>query len=126
MGMALNEHLNTFDDLGGAYSGARRAPRYSIQCRIRVVLPSHKGSKAFNGRGEDISAFGMAMFVGAELDVGDVVQIDFILPYQPQKLLVKATVRNRRGFRYGVEFTNTSDHERQAIAAACRALSLLQ
>jgi hypothetical protein len=123
--MALDERLDTSDS-GGAYSSKRRAPRYSIQCRIQVVLPRHKGSKLFHGRGEDISEFGMAMFVAAELEVGDVVQFDFVLPYRQQKLLVKATVRNRKGFRYGVEFISTTDQDRHAITSACRVLGILQ
>jgi hypothetical protein len=68
----------------------------------------------------------MAMFVATEIEVGDVVQVEFLLPYSHQKLLVQATVRNRAGFRYGMEFLNPTMHERQAIATTCRALTLLQ
>jgi PilZ domain len=113
-------------DLNRDYSCERRAPRYQVHMRLRVVLPKNKASKCFQAMGEDINEFGMAMFVASELEIGEVVQVDFVLPYQQQKLMVKATVRNRKGFRYGVEFANTSDDDRKAILAACRVLSLLQ
>jgi hypothetical protein len=124
-GMALEEHLNALNSCAD-YLRQRRSPRYQVQCRLRVTLPSYKGSRCFHTRGEDVSESGMAMFIATELEVGEIVQLDFVLPHSPWKLLVKATVRNRTGFRYGVEFTRTNDHERQAIAATCRVLELLQ
>jgi hypothetical protein len=68
----------------------------------------------------------MAMYLPTELNPGDSAVLEFTVPYSQEKLLLTAFVRNREGFRYGIEFTNLGQHERDVIANSCRALSLLQ
>jgi hypothetical protein len=48
-----------------------------------------------------------------------------MLPYSREALSLVAIVRNRSGFRYGMEFKDTTDAQRQTILRTCSALALL-
>ncbi len=69
----------------------------------------------------------MRVFVPADLEVGETVTLELTLPYSDQKVSIRGVLRNRLGFSYGVEYsTSTTLLERQNIARACKALSLVQ
>jgi hypothetical protein len=61
-----------------------------------------------------------------EMSIGSRIKMEVQLPYSQQPLKIVATVRNRHGFRYGLEFTTVSDQDRDIIRRACHALSLVQ
>lgn len=105
----------------------RRYPRYRVDIRLKVITGMATNGRAIFGRGSDISEGGMRLFVPAELAIGETITLELTLPYTEQKLLVRGVLRNRMGFSYGVEYSNTmSLLERQTIARACKALSLVQ
>ncbi len=104
----------------------RRAPRYLIDMSVRVAVHSTGNTKAIYGRGHDLNDFGMAIFVPVELNPGDYIDLDLKLPYSTQPLKLRAVVRNRRSFTYGVEFVNLTQPQRVAIERACRSLALVQ
>ena len=108
------------------YSSVRRWPRFKVSLSMRLLLQSPAGIEYIYAHGRDISEGGMAVYVPTELSVGDSAALEFTVPYSGEKLLLTAFVRNREGFRYGIEFTNLGQHERDMIANSCRALSLLQ
>jgi hypothetical protein len=98
------------------YNTARRFCRLSTNINVRVF----HGAKQTAGRGHDIGAGGMAIYVPLELAVGTSVNLSFQLPYSRMVLGVRAIVRNASGFRYGVEFvdlTSTEVEEIKRIAA---------
>ncbi len=104
----------------------RRSPRYLIDMSIRVGVRCTGGLKPVFGRGHDLNDYGMAVFVPVELGIGEYVELDVTLPYSTQPLKLRAVVRNRRSFTYGVEFTNLTPAQQAAIERACRSLSLVQ
>lgn len=105
----------------------RNYPRYRLDIRLKVITGIVTNAKAIYGRGSDISEGGMRMFVPADLTIGETVTLELTLPYTEQKLMVRGVLRNRLGFSYGVEYASTmSLLERQTIARACKALSLVQ
>lgn len=108
------------------YSSARRWPRFKVSLSMRLLIHSPAGIEYVFAHGRDISEGGMAVYVPAELNVGDSAALEFTVPYSQEKLLLTAFVRNRTGFRYGIEFTKLGQHERDVIANSCKALSLLQ
>lgn len=64
---------------------------------------------------------GMAITVDAELQVGDVIEIELpVLGAQPLK--AKAEVRNRDGRKYGVEFVGFTPAELGQLAQLCELL----
>ncbi len=77
------------------------------------------------GRLSNLSQGGLAAFLPMELPVGELVELDLTLPGAPQPLKLKAVVRNRRGFTYGMEFTDTTPAQQEIIARTCGKLDLL-
>src|ERR1700694_6022325 len=89
------------------YDTIRRYLRISSNIGVRVF----HAAKQTSGRGHDIGAGGMAIYVPLELAVGTSVNLSFQLPYSRMALGVRAIVRNSNGFRYGVEFVNLTPSE---------------
>ena len=104
------------------YSRKRRWQRSKIDVPIRLIFwNSLHTAKIVDARGRDMSEGGMAVFAGVELRIGDIIEIEFTPAYSGQPLRVKAEVRNRRGYSYGIEFLSDTNAE-QSQAAKLREL----
>ena len=104
------------------YARKRRWQRFKIDVPIRLIYwNSLHAAKIADARGRDMSEGGMAVFAGVELRVGDIIEIEFTPAYSGQPLRVKAEVRNRRGYSYGIEFLSDTSTE-QSQAARLREL----
>jgi c-di-GMP-binding flagellar brake protein YcgR len=104
----------------------RRNARYHVDVRIRVFVTKNGKKQVIHGRGNDISETGMALFAPQELLLEDRIEVEFTLPYSRQPLLIGAVIRNRTGYRYGVEFFTLSTPQRDEIIKLCKTLTLLQ
>ena len=94
------------------FTRKRRWDRKTIDVPIRLIFwNSLHTAKIVEARGRDMSEGGIAVFAGVELRIGDIVEIEFTPAYSGQPLRVKAEVRNRRGYSYGVEYLNDSAAE---------------
>ncbi len=71
---------------------------------IRVIVSRAMTASIFDGRGTSLSEGGMALFAGVELRPGDQVAVEFTPPFSAPPIRVDATIRNRIGYHYGVEF----------------------
>ena len=98
------------------FARKRRWERRPIDVPIRLIFwNSLHTAKIVDARGRDMSEGGMAVFAGVELRAGDLVEVEFTPAYSGKPLRVKAEVRNRRGYSYGLEFlTDTSTEQVQA------------
>jgi len=104
------------------YARKRRWERRKIDIPVRLIFwNSLHAAKIVDARGRDMSDGGLAVFAGVELRVGDIVEIEFTPAYSGQPLRVKAEVRNRRGYSYGIEYLNDTTKE-QTQAARLREL----
>jgi PilZ domain len=54
-----------------------------------------------SGRGTELSRGGMALHACLSLEPGDPIEVDF---QTPSKLQIAGIIRNRIGYRFGVEF----------------------
>jgi c-di-GMP-binding flagellar brake protein YcgR len=106
-----------------SFSKTRRWRRYRVEVRVKVVL-ANRG--AVYGQGSDISEGGMALFIPTELEPGQTIRAELTLPYCREKASLRGVIRNRDGFRYGVEFSVMSDHEKVLIQRVCHALAMVQ
>ena len=104
----------------------RRYSRRELDVRIKLVINNNGVQTYVYGRGNDIAEGGMAAYISMEMSIGSRIKLEVQLPYSQQPLKIGATVRNRHGFRYGLEFTTMSDKDREIIKRACHALSLVQ
>ena len=103
----------------------RRFPRYKIDIAVRVTVVKTFEKQGFVARGSELSENGLAAYVPAELNLGDRLSLDMMLPYSREALSVVAIIRNRNGFRYGMEFKDITESQRQTILRTCSALALL-
>jgi len=92
----------------------RRYRRYKLDVPVRVIVHSEEKTRIIHGRGNELNQGGLAVNAGVELEVGDQVEVEFTPAYTGQPLRARATVKNRNGYRYGLEFlTETAvDYER--------------
>ncbi len=92
------------------YLPARRWTRNRVDVPIRIILQKAGNSRIINGRGKEISEGGMAVFVGEEIAMGEKIQVEFTPPYG-HPIRVNGIVRNRLGYRYGMEFLFVNEQE---------------
>jgi len=99
-----------------SFAAERRWTRFRLDVPVRMV--THRDSKTLivNGRGNEVSEGGMAIFVGMEAKLGERLWVEFTPPYSSEPLRVPALVRNRSGYRYGVEFDAENAEENEKVA----------
>jgi hypothetical protein len=93
----------------------RRWERIKVDCRVRVTYKARGENETIDGQGNDISGGGISLYVPAELNVGDQVTIELVRRFGKPRVCVAATVSNRQGFRYGMEFAGVQDEQREQI-----------
>jgi|SRR5689334_4492492 len=108
---------------GNPGQGVRRSARYRVNIPIKLFAVLQQRRCALQGRSHDLSEAGMAIYIPAELQVGQMVQIEFVLPNSSQRLGVTALVRDCSGFRCGVEFLSLTPTEQKALTDCCDKLS---
>ena len=99
------------------YSGMRRWTRYAVSLSLRVRVPTVSGQEYMLAHGRDVSPGGMAVYVPVELELGQLVVLELIFPGLQQPVLLSATVKNRTGFKYGVEFVDPTKEQQERILA---------
>jgi len=103
--------------------GVRRSRRLRVNFPIKLFTLVQQRRCVLQGRSHDISEAGMAIYIPAELQVGQMVQIEFILPESSHRLGVTALVRDCSGFRCGVEFLSLTTPEQKALRDCCDRLA---
>lgn len=97
------------------YATSRRWPRYKMDVPVRVITQALTKTTIVQGRGSELNNGGMAVFAGMELSIGAQVLVEFTPPYSGQPIRVRCTVRNRVGYRYGVEFITENDDDYESV-----------
>ena len=98
---------------------ARHFPRYRIDVRALVKVRRDSGIVELRGRSTDLSESGMGVTLSGELQLGEVVEMEFFLPFTRDALHLRALVRRRNGLNYGMEFLTLSPQQRAAIKRLC-------
>ena len=78
---------------------ARRHPRFKFEVDISIYS---RTCGTLSGRTVDLSESGVAAMLRLEVPLGEVVKLDFPLPFGP--VTIYAMVRQRNAFRYGFQF----------------------
>jgi hypothetical protein len=104
----------------------RGCDRFRVNVAVKVHLSDAGQASSCHGTGTNISVGGMQLVISKDFVVGQLITIELRLPYHRRTLKLRAVVRNRVSFKYGVEFIDLSDRDRDAIVQNCRVLSLLQ
>ena len=98
----------------------RGKSRFKLEVEVNIFTHS---SGYFTGQTVDISESGLAALLKIEIPMGEIVQLEFTVPFGP--VAVQATVRERRAFRYGFQFVE-SQSKHEAIQKTCRSLAIEQ
>jgi len=98
-----------------AFRTLRRWPRLRIHVPVTVVVRKETKTLFVTARGQDLNEGGIGVFVGHELRIGEVVEISFTPPYQGNPLTARTTVRNRRGYTYGMEFITETKEDMKKV-----------
>lgn len=104
----------------------RKSPRYMVDLSVKITFTEGDKVASHFGTGTNISEGGMRVFVPRELEAGKRISVELRLPYNREELKLQATIRNRVGFEYGVEFVDATEEDREAIRRNCRVLNLLR
>jgi hypothetical protein len=84
-----------------SHTNTRRWQRHPEELRVRVLPCSRLPAIVVPGRGTRLSQGGMALHAGVDMELDDLVEIEFPTPH-PVKVM--ATVRNRYDGYFGLEF----------------------
>lgn len=94
-------------------SAERRWQRHKLDLPIRLILRRDGNTTSIiSARGSEVSEGGMLVFAGTELKTGDEIGVEFTPPFSSEPIRVRAVIRNRAGYKYGVEFLTISPEEK--------------
>ena len=93
----------------------RRWKRVKVDIRVRLRRWEEPEETASVVRTYELSEGGMSVYASETLEVGTALQVEVTLPGAPKALRLRAAVRNRRGFRCGMEFVDLPAEARSEI-----------
>ncbi len=99
---------------------ARRHRRFKLEVDIRI---SSRTCGLLKGYTVDISESGISAILTVEVPLGELVELDFMVPFGP--VTVYAMVRQKNAFRYGFQFVQSNLVE-DVIRSTCRQLAMEQ
>ena len=100
--------------------------RYKVSVPLSALITRDDKPMRFSGTVVQFGPGGVTAEINADFDGGDILAIDFTLPYSQIPLRIDAIVRNRSAHRYGLEFQDPTPDQRSAIQRLCDTLALLE
>ncbi len=101
--------------VGGFSPDANSAVRRSVRAAVDIAVQVFASKMTCCGRGHELGVVGMALHVPLELAIGDSIRNKFHPPGARLRFGVFAVVRDRNGFRYGVELQNLGPTEKAEL-----------
>jgi hypothetical protein len=96
----------------------RRHPRRKLDISINIYA---RGRSVIHGQTVDISDSGLSAMLRDEAPLGEVVRLEFSLPFGEVEVL--AVARQRHAFRFGFEFLEDAAAQ-EVIRQTCRKLAI--
>ncbi len=87
-------------------AATRKWKRIKVDIRVRMRRWDEPEAESSVVRTYEISAGGMSVYAAEALSIGSMVRVELSLPALTEKFDITAVVRNRRGFRLGMEFVD--------------------
>jgi PilZ domain-containing protein len=76
------------------------------------------------GRSNMLGQEGIGGTLTGDLQIGEVVGLEFPVPLSPHPIKLRGIVRYKNGFQYGFEFLAVDAGQKQALLRACEILPL--
>jgi len=111
-----NQEMAVTPRLLAQNEAVRSRKRFHLDVPVCLIIPLPYTVQLVDARVRDISVDGAAIFAGVELAVDSEIQMEFTPPRE-SPLRVRAVVRNRRKYVYGVEFLPRNGQEELHLAA---------
>jgi hypothetical protein len=92
----------------------RRFRRYKLDVPVRLVVQTEDKVRIIDGRGNELNEGGLAVQAGVELSLEEQIEVEFTSPYSGP-IRARAIVRNRTGYRYGLEFMTESPEDCERV-----------
>jgi hypothetical protein len=89
----------------------RRFRRYKLDVPVRLVVQKEDKVRIIDGRGNELNEGGLAVNAGVELAMDEGIEVEFTPPYSGEPIRARAVVRNRDGYRYGLEFLTETPND---------------
>jgi c-di-GMP-binding flagellar brake protein YcgR len=93
----------------------RKWKRFKVDIRVRIRRCEEPDEAACVVRTYELSEGGMSVYASETLTIGAFLLVECSLPSMEKTLQIRAVVRNRRGFRCGLEFVDLPKTERDEI-----------
>lgn len=99
-----------------AYEPVRRFRRFKSDFRVKLLFEVDGRKQSEVVRSYEFSQGGVSVYAPVAPQEGELV-LELTLPGKQDALRVKAIIRNRRGFRYGMEFAELTKEQEEVLAA---------
>lgn len=96
-------------------AATRKWKRIKVDVRVKMRQSDAPEASSSVVRTYELSVGGMSVYASEMLAIGDVVRAELSLPTVAKRFEVTAVVRNRRGFRHGMEFVDLPESVRVEI-----------
>lgn len=93
----------------------RRFRRYKLDVPVRLVVQTEDKVRIIDGRGNELNEGGLAVNAGVELAQDERIEVEFTPPYSGEPIRARAIVRNRNGYRYGLEFLSETPEDCERV-----------
>jgi len=97
-------------------SPERKWKRFKVDIRVRIRRWEDPDESSSVVRTYEMSEGGMSVYASETLDVGTYILAEWSVPSEQQPLRVRAVVKNRRGFRCGLQFVDLPETDRAVIS----------
>lgn len=127
--MSKPDNLLPFDDTlspSSGYAIPRRFERVRVKLHIRVHRVQNGLTLASDGQAQDVSEAGIGAYIPDDFNVNDKVKIEVVLPFGKRPIVFDAVVRDTNGFRFGFEFVNVKEADRDALRSSLAAFAVTQ
>ena len=101
----------------------RRFPRYRTDLKLTVLVLGPDGHFEINGLCNQIAEGGLGAIISSELSVGEMVNLQLLIPLELQPISLRAVVRWRKSLQHGFEFFEISSQQRTLIRDYCKDVS---
>jgi hypothetical protein len=98
-----------------AYAKMRRFKRHSYDVRMQVMVFRDGTNHELWGRTNEVGMDGIGATLSGELKSGEVVSLEFPIPFAPLMMKVRAIVRYNDGLRCGFEFLVVTKQQRETM-----------
>jgi len=107
--------------MAAAFDPVRRFRRFKADFRVKMSYTVAGEQRSEVVRSYEFSQGGVSVYSPVQPHE-EQLELEFTLPGQNEALKLRANIRNRRGFRYGMEFTGVTPQQAEALTAYAQRL----